>query len=110
MPLLSRTLAFSRVTAIASTRPVHAAFAWMHGNPQTILNWQRNLCAIPAPPFGEAERGQWMAERFREIGLKQVTTDEAGNVLGYLPTRDLGEGHSGPIVLLSAHLDTVFPP
>ena len=40
MPPYSRTHAFSRVTAIAGQRPVHAAFAWMHGNPKTIMDWQ----------------------------------------------------------------------
>jgi tripeptide aminopeptidase len=109
MPLLSRTIAFSRVTAIAAQRPVHAAFAWMHGNPKTILDWQRELCAIPAPPFGEAERGYWLAGRFREIGLEKVETDAAGNVMGYLPTPHLGVENSGPLVVVSAHLDTVFP-
>jgi len=109
MPLISRNVAFSRVTSLAARRPVHAAFAWMHGNPKTILDWQRELCAIPAPPFGEEARGRWMAARFVEIGLERVETDEAGNVLGYAPTPQLGAEHSGPIVVLSAHLDTVFP-
>ncbi|KAA6464493.1 M20/M25/M40 family metallo-hydrolase [Acidobacteria bacterium AB60] len=122
MPLLSRTTAFSRVTAIAAQRAVHGAFAWIHGNPKTILDWQRELCAIPAPPFGEAERSRWLAARFGEFGLEGVETDEAGNVMGYVPTphlapqanagregsRDTGE-YSGPVVVLSAHLDTVFP-
>ncbi len=54
MPVLPRTSAFSRVTALAAQRPVHAAFAWLHGNPKTIMDWQASLVAIPAPPFGEA--------------------------------------------------------
>lgn len=109
MPLTSRTVAFSRVTAIAAQRKVHAAFAWMHGNPKTILDWQTELCAIPAPPFGEAERGRWLAARFREIGLEKISIDAAGNVLGFLPTPHLGADHTGAVVVMSAHLDTVFP-
>lgn len=109
MPLLSRTIAFSRVTAIATQRAVHAAFAWMHGNPKTILDWQTELCTIPAPPFGEEERGRWLALRFREIGLENVQIDGVGNVLGYLPTPHLDAEHSGAVVVISAHLDTVFP-
>lgn len=109
MPLLSRTSAFTRVTAIAAQRPVHAAFAWLHRNPKRIMDWQAQLVAIPAPPYGEAERAAWLAGRFREAGLSGVETDEAGNVLGTIPAANLPRESTGPVVLLSAHLDTVFP-
>ena len=36
----SRSSAFSQVTALATERPVHAAFAWLHRNPKTIMDWQ----------------------------------------------------------------------
>jgi len=109
MALFSRTTPFSRVTALASQRPVHAAFAWLHNNPKTIMDWQTDLVAIPGPPFGEAPRTKWMAERFRHAGVRDVQVDEIGNVLGYLPAAKLPPESSGPIVVLSAHLDTVFP-
>lgn len=109
MPLSSRTSAFSRVTSLAAKRYVHAAFAWMHGNPKTILDWQSELCGIPAPPFGERARGEWLVERFREIGLASIETDTAGNVRASLPSPNLHADSSGPLILLSAHLDTVFP-
>ncbi|HWG20545.1 MAG TPA: M20/M25/M40 family metallo-hydrolase [Terracidiphilus sp.] len=109
MPLSSPASAFSRVTAIAAQRPVHSAFAWLHAHGKTILDWQIALCAIPAPPFGEEARSRWMAERFREIGLAQIETDAVGNVLGFLPTPHLSPESTGPVVVLSAHLDTVFP-
>jgi acetylornithine deacetylase/succinyl-diaminopimelate desuccinylase-like protein len=38
-----------------------------------------------------------------------VHTDEVGNVLGFLPAANLSPESTGPIVVLSAHLDTVFP-
>jgi len=100
---------FARVTALAGQRPVHAAFAWLHGNPKSIMDWQAELVAIPAPPFGEAARSAWMASRFSETGLSRVHTDEIGNVLGFLPAANLSPESTGPIVVLSAHLDTVFP-
>jgi len=109
MALFSRTTPFSRVTALASQRPVHAAFAWLHNNPKTIMDWQTDLVAIPGPPFGEAPRTKWMAERFADAGVRDVQVDEIGNVLGYLPAAKLPPESSGPIVVLSAHLDTVFP-
>jgi tripeptide aminopeptidase len=109
MPPFSRTVAFSRITGIAARRPVHAAFAWLHGNPKTVMDWQAELCAIPAPPFGEEARGRWLTARFMDIGLEKIQTDEAGNVMGYLAAPHLGADNTGPIVVLSAHLDTVFP-
>ncbi|HEY2860739.1 MAG TPA: M20/M25/M40 family metallo-hydrolase [Terracidiphilus sp.] len=109
MPLSSPPSAFSRVTSLAAKRPVHAAFAWMHGNAKTILDWQIELCGIPAPPFGEQARSEWLAARFRDIGLHRIETDEVGNVLGFLPSPHLSPESTGHIVVLSAHLDTVFP-
>ena len=109
MAIFSRKTAFSRVTTLAARRPVHAAFAWMHNNPQTIMAWQANLVAIPAPPFGEQARSEWIAARFIEAGLTDVQTDAIGNVLGFLSAAKLPPESSGPVVVLSAHLDTVFP-
>jgi acetylornithine deacetylase/succinyl-diaminopimelate desuccinylase-like protein len=109
MPSASRTSAFARVNALAGKRPVHAAFAWLHGNPKTIMDWQIAVVRIPAPPFGEEARGRWLAERFGEAGLAEVGVDEVGNVLGFLFPANHAPESSGPIVVVSAHLDTVFP-
>jgi tripeptide aminopeptidase len=109
MPIFPRSSAFSQVTALASQRAVHAAFAWMHGNPKTIMDWQACLAAIPAPPFGEQARTEWLAARFAEAGVNQVEIDAVGNVTGILPVAHLPAESTGPVVVLSAHLDTVFP-
>jgi acetylornithine deacetylase/succinyl-diaminopimelate desuccinylase-like protein len=109
MAIFSRKTAFSSVTALAARRPVHAAFAWMHNNPQTIMDWQAKLVAIPAPPFGEQARSVWIAARFEEAGLTDIQTDAIGNVIGFLNAAKLPPESSGPVVVLSAHLDTVFP-
>lgn len=109
MPLVSPVSAFSRVTALAARRPVHAAFAWLHGNPKTIMDWQLELVAIPAPAYGEELRAKWLQERFVAAGLSSVAMDGAGNVIGILAAANLPAESTGPVVLLSAHLDTVFP-
>jgi len=109
MPHFPLNTAFSRITTLAAQRPVHAAFAWLHGNPKRIMDWQAALVAIPAPPFGEQARSEWMVARFAETGLTGVHADEIGNVLGFLPAANLSPESTGPIVVLSAHLDTVFP-
>lgn len=109
MPLLSRNTAFSRVTALAARRPVHAAFAWLHANPKKIMDWQAEFVAIPAPHHGEGERAEWFSRQFTAAGLSHVEIDAIGNVLGILPAANLPPESSGPVIVLSAHLDTVFP-
>ncbi len=109
MAIFSRSTAFTRVTAIAAQRAIHAAFTWIHNNPKTLIDRQTELVAIPAPPFGEEARSKWIAERFAEIGLINIQTDVLCNVYGYIPATHLPADSTGPVVVLSAHLDTVFP-
>ncbi len=73
------------------------------------MDWQAEMVAIPAPPFGEQARSVWMAARFTETGLSKVHIDEVGNVVGFLPAAHLSAESSGPLVVVSAHIDTVFP-
>jgi len=110
MALLSRNSAFSRVTALAELRPVHAAFAWLHGNPKKIMDWQCELVSIPAPLQGEQARAEWLGRQFSAAGLTAVEIDAVSNVYGTLPARHLPPESTGPVIVLSAHLDTVFPP
>lgn len=109
MPLLTHNSAFSRVTALAARRSVHAAFSWLHLNPKRMMDWQTELVKIPAPLNGEGARGEWIARRFVEAGLSRIETDAAGNVFGVLEAADLPPESTGPVVVVSAHLDTVFP-
>lgn len=100
--------AFRRISGLAELRSVHQAFQWLHLNETQLRRWQLEFLAIPAPPFGEGPRAAWFLERFRELGLENVHLDEAGNALGELRARR--ELPDAPVMLLSAHLDTVFPP
>ncbi|HEX8924493.1 MAG TPA: M20/M25/M40 family metallo-hydrolase [Terriglobales bacterium] len=109
MAIFSRSSAFARVTALAAQRPVHAAFTWLHNNPKTMRDRQMELVAIPGPPFGEQARTEWMAQRFKEIGLENVTIDGIGNVLGFVPAANLPAESTGHVIVVSAHIDTVFP-
>ena len=66
---------------------------------------------IPAPTFHEAERAAFVRTRFAEEGLQDVEIDSVGNVyarLGSLLSRPSASAGHKPLVL-SAHLDTVFP-
>ena len=69
------------------------------------INEQIKVCQIPAPTFKEAKRAEYFKQRFSEIGLKSVRIDGIGNVIGERP----GSNPSAPVLVLAAHLDTVFP-
>ena len=71
--------------------------------PHTIQQ-QIQICEIAAPPFHENERGRDIERRFKELGLRNVRIDPVGNVIGERPG-----AQARPNVVLSAHLDTVFP-
>ena len=101
---------YVHIGQIASQRPVHAALGWLHLHEPQIMRWQSECVAIPAPPFAEAPRARWFQARFVELGLGQVHTDEAGNVVGMLDAAPADDSFlSQPVILLSAHMDTVFP-
>lgn len=86
-------------------RAVQKARSQAQFNDLRTLAEQLELVAIPAPPFGERERGVELAARLHACGL-DVETDPVGNVLGMLPR---AREPDAPPVLLAAHLDTVFP-
>ena len=67
-----------------------------------------SFLAIPAPPFGEGERAAWFRERFAGLGLADAHLDAEGNAVALL-RGESGSPEEGAL-LLSAHLDTVFPP
>jgi tripeptide aminopeptidase len=91
------------VARVAALPAVRGAFADFLSHEAQLADWQQQLAKIPAPPFGEQLRSEWMLERFLELGLEQVRTDEAANVFGIRPA--IGNRY----VALSAHIDTVFP-
>ena len=83
---------------------VGAAMEAAKRNESKTLETQVRLCEIPAPPFHEEVRGRELQRLFGELGLKDVRTDRAGNVIGVRPGRA-----AHPNLVFSAHLDTVFP-
>jgi len=91
------------VARLAGLPEVRAAFDWFRAQEPQFAQWQMEAARIAAPPFGEAARGDWLADHFRELGLTDVQADEVGNVFGVHP------GYGSRSVALSAHIDTVFP-
>ncbi len=113
MPKTIAISAFQTVSQLAGQPAVHRAFQWFHLQEAQLREWHRQVAAIAAPPFGEAARANWVAERFRALGLEDVRIDDCGNALGWLRAGDDSTKKNAeefrPCTLLSAHLDTVFP-
>jgi acetylornithine deacetylase/succinyl-diaminopimelate desuccinylase-like protein len=103
--LLIAGLAWAQSPAELMNEPaVRAAMEAARRNEPQILDLQVHVCEIPAPPFKEENRGRELARLFTELGLKDVRTDKAGNVIGVRPGKA-----ARPNLVFSAHLDTVFP-
>ena len=62
------------------------------------------LTEIEAPPFHEQKKAEVYLARMKAMGLATAAIDSEGNVIGLRK----GAGN-GPMLLISAHLDTVFP-
>jgi acetylornithine deacetylase/succinyl-diaminopimelate desuccinylase-like protein len=102
--MVSAAPAPAAIARIAADRRVHQAFQWLHLQEQRIMQWQLEMVRVPAPPFGERPRAEWLCGKFRELGLADAHIDEVGNAIAGRP------GAQGARrVLLSAHIDTVFP-
>jgi len=91
------------IARLSALPEIRSAFAWLRAQEPQFAHWQLELARIPAPPFGEAARAAWLAEKFRDLGLDDVHNDDVGNVFG------THRGHGKSYVALSAHIDTVFP-
>lgn len=70
-----------------------------------ILDLTMQIQQIPAPTFNEELRSVFVRDLFQKENLKDVSMDDLGNVFARLPGRDK---NAKPLII-SAHLDTVFP-
>ncbi len=64
---------------------------------------------IPAPTFHEAERAEFVRLRFADEGLTDVEIDPTGNVYACLKSDQSPLTINHHPLVISAHLDTVFP-
>jgi tripeptide aminopeptidase len=116
--ILSLTIVSLYCEARAQTAPaVEAATTAILANPKVIktlddikaddaraLAEQKRITEIPAPPYKEKVRAEYYLKRFVELGFKDASIDAEGNVIALRK----GSG-GGPKLVVSAHLDTVFP-
>jgi tripeptide aminopeptidase len=93
----------SRTNSLAEQPQVREAFDWLERNLDWVTAQQIRLTEIPAPSFKEENRAEAVKEILLSEGLT-VSTDKIGNVIG-----ELRGAQDKEVVLLAAHLDTVFP-
>lgn len=70
-----------------------------------LLDLAVQIQQIPAPTFSEGPRGEFARGLFLKENLKDVSMDSLGNVYARLP----GKQKKAKPLIVSAHLDTVFP-
>ena len=94
----------ARVEELASDPRVARALDWLAKNVAWVNDEQVHITEIPAPSFLESARAVYLRKLLSCCGLR-VRTDDVGDVIAERP----GEV-AGNVVLVTAHLDTVFPP
>lgn len=91
-------------TTVLSNSRVMAALDAIKADDARTLKEQIRITEIPAPPFKENLRGNYILSRFQELGFKDAVMDAEGNVTARR------KGTAGtPKLVISAHQDTVFP-
>ena len=105
LPLLVALPVAAGAQTVPSKHPrVKQALAHAARTEPSTIEEQIALCEIPAPPFKEAARAAEFRRRLEALGLRNVRIDAEGNVIAERP------GVPGePTVVISGHLDTVFP-
>ena len=103
MATVSSRAATDSVEKIADDSTCAQALAWIDKNTAWVTEQQIALSEIPAPEFTEAKRAAYFQKILEPFGLK-VSIDKTGNVIAERPGAD-----PNGIILLAAHLDTVFP-
>lgn len=99
-------LADKTIQIIRSSAGFKAAAANIDREHDRIVAETIQITEIPAPPFKEAARAKAYLGMLKDAGLIDLETDGEGNVMGL--RRGTGPA-GGPLLVMAAHLDTVFP-
>lgn len=104
MPSALKTPPSLTIRRLLSSPEVLRAFRFFETEAEAITDEHIRICSIPASPFGEQARAEYLSDKFSKLGLSEVEIDEEGNCLGLIRGASLS-----PLIVVSAHLDTVFP-
>jgi acetylornithine deacetylase/succinyl-diaminopimelate desuccinylase-like protein len=103
MATVSAGTAQDSISKIADDARCATGLKWLEKNSSWITDQHVRLTEIPAPEFAEAARGEALKELLAASGFT-VRIDKLGNVIGERPGLE-----SKSVILVAAHLDTVFP-
>ena len=92
------------ITNLLEREDVRRAFQYFVSHAEEINEKHIRICSIPAAPFNESERAEYLKEKFQSLGLHDARIDEEGNCVALRKGKSLE-----PLIVVSAHLDTVFP-
>jgi putative selenium metabolism hydrolase len=67
---------------------------------ETIINFLREICAIPSMNSQIGEVGERVAQEMRQLGFDEVRFDKMGNIFGRV-------GHGPTVIVYDSHIDTV---
>jgi acetylornithine deacetylase/succinyl-diaminopimelate desuccinylase-like protein len=95
--------AATALRALCGEARVQRGLAALARSQRALTDLQVEIARIPTRDMRAAERARALAVWLRETGIAAVRSDAVGNVIGVLPGREDG------VVIVSAHLDTVFP-
>ena len=91
--------------AILANPKVIKTLEYIKADDDTAFAEQKRITEIPAPPYKEEVRAEYFLKRMQELGFKDASIDTEGNVVALRK----GSGGGRPKLVVSAHLDTVFP-
>jgi tripeptide aminopeptidase len=91
--------------AVLANPAVVKALEFIKADDERAFAEQKRITEIPAPPFKERQRAEYFLARLVELGFKDAAIDAEGNVIALRK----GSGGGRPKLVVSAHLDTVFP-
>jgi acetylornithine deacetylase/succinyl-diaminopimelate desuccinylase-like protein len=92
------------ITQLLAAPKVQTLLDAVKGDHERSIEDLKMLTEIEAPPFKEQKRAESFLARMKALGLADAKIDAEGNVVGLRK----GTG-GGPKLLVTAHLDTVFP-
>jgi len=86
-------------------KSIYSQWDWqsLHSLSNWVVEQALRIQQIAAPTFHEAERASYVAERFADFDLADVSVDAVSNVCGRLPGKK-----GAAAILILAHTDTVF--
>ncbi|HKZ77297.1 MAG TPA: M20/M25/M40 family metallo-hydrolase [Pyrinomonadaceae bacterium] len=99
------TVTTDTVKALANDPRIVSASKYIDENREEILREWIAITEINAPSKHEQDRARYIEKLLRKLKLDSIRYDSAGNLIALRK----GSG-GGPVIVLDAHMDTVFQP